>query len=342
MSLKYLDYKDGQIQSDGTRLDRIRVRAPSVMGMVPLSSEWSASGTLIADSISGASPAYHTSGLGKMRDFRRAVDGAMTRYFPQGTLTVGMSYSGESDYISRGMSVLGAQSNEDKSTVWSAGVGVSRDRIQPNNHIVENEFKHGLDLLLGVTQIMGVRDIVQINLGFYNGQGYFSDPYKVYDERPRSRSHQTFLTRWNHHFEASQSTARLAYRNYTDSWGIRSHTFDTEWVQPFADSWSVAPALRIYTQTAADFYVNADPSSYPFPPNPPSNALHYSEDQRVSAFGARTYGLKVSKQLGPDARVDVKVERYEQRGSWALFGSGSTGLDPFYARSVQFGFTRWF
>lgn len=342
VSVRYLDYRDSQGGPDGARVDRIHVRAPSVMAMVPITPEWSAAGTLVTDSISGASPAYHTQGLGRMRDFRRAVDASLTRYMPQGTLTLGVSHSGESDYVSRGASVLATRSSYDKNTVWSAGVGASRDQINPTNRIVESESKQGLDLLLGVTQVMGMRDIVQLNLGLYSGRGYFSDPYKVYDERPRTRTHQTMLLRWNHHFESSQTTARLGYRHYKDSWGIRSHTFDTELVQPVGGGWSVAPALRVYTQGSADFYVGADPNTYPFPPSPPPNALHYSEDQRVSAFGARTYGLKVSKLIGLDARVDVKFERYEQRGSWTLFGSGSTGLAPFFARSVQLGLTHWF
>jgi hypothetical protein len=342
VSFKYLDYQDSQVGADGKRVNRIHVTAPSVMAMVPLSSDWSVAGTVITDSISGASPAYHTSGLGKMRDFRRAVDASATRYLPQGSLTVGMNHSGESDYISRGVSVLATQSSDDKNTVWSAGVGLNRDKINPTNQIVQNETKQGLDLLVGVTQVLGVNDIVQLNVGLYSGSGYFSDPYEVYDERPRSRRHQTLLTRWNHHFDATQSTAKVAYRFYRDSWGINSHTLDTELVQPLGGGWSVAPGLRLYTQTAADFYVNADPSSYPFPPNPPANAIHFSEDQRVSAFGARTYGLKVSRQFGLDTRVDLKVERYEQRGAWTLFGGGSTGLDPFFARMVQFGLTHWF
>jgi hypothetical protein len=342
LSFKYLDYQDSQTAPNGERLRRIHVRAPSVMAMVPLSSEWSVMGSMITDSISGASPAYHTKMLSKMHEFRRAGEASVTRYLPHGTVSVGLNYSGESDYVSRGASVLTTRSTDDKNTVWSAGVGLSRDQINPTNQIVTNESKQGLDLLLGVTQVMSPQDVAQLNLGFYNGQGYFSDPYKVYDQRPHHRSHHTMLGRWNHHFEATQSTTRLAYRYYTDNWGVRSHTLDVEWVQSLPQGWSVAPALRVYTQTAADFFVNADASPYPFPPLPPANALHYSEDQRVSAFGARTYGLKVTKQLGLDTRVDIKVERYAQRGDWALFGSGSTGLDPFYARVVQVGITHWF
>lgn len=342
ISFKYLDYQDSQDGPRGGRLNRIHVRAPSVLSVVPLSSEWSVMGALVTDSISGASPAYHTKKLSNMHDFRRAGETAITRYLPNGTVTLGLNYSGESDYVSRGATLMATRSSDDKNTVLSAGMGVSRDRINPTNQVVTDASKQGLNVLLGVTQVLSTLDVAQLNVGHYSGHGYFSDPYKAYDQRPNLRSHQTVMGRWNHHFESTQSTTRMAYRYYTDSWGVRSHTFDVELVQPLAPGWSVAPAVRVYTQTAADFYVNAETSPYPFPPIPPVNAVHFSEDQRVSAFGARTYGLKVAKQVGRDTRVDVKVERYEQRGAWALFGTGSTGLDTFYARVVQVGITHWF
>jgi hypothetical protein len=255
---------------------------------------------------------------------------------------VGLSHSGENDYISRGVSLLATRATEDKNTTWTAGVGLNRDVINPSNRIVFNESKRGTDFILGVTQVMSMNDIVQVNLGYFNGRGYFSDPYKIYDERPRDRSHETLQARWNHHFSELNGTSRLAYRYYTDNWGIRSHTFDAEWVQAFGDGWRVAPALRYYTQTAANFYVEADPTLSPFPPNPPANARYFSEDQRVSAFGGLTMGVKLSKQLNLDTKVDVKFEQYGQKGSWTLLGSGSKGLAPFYARSLQVGITHSF
>lgn len=352
LSFKYLDYKERQQQTDETGNknagtysksgasafdDRIRVKATASSVVMPLNADWSMSGTLITDSISGASPAYHTQALTGMKDFRRAVDTSMTRYLPNGTVTVGISHSGENDYISRGGSVLATRATEDKNTTWTAGLGVNRDVINPSNRIVFNESKRGTDLILGVTQVTSMNDIVQFNLGYYNGHGYFSDPYKIYDERPRDRSHQTLQSRWNHHFSELNGTSRVAYRYYTDNWGIRSHTFDAEWVQAFGNGWRVAPALRYYTQTAAKFYVEADPSLSPFPPSPPANAKYFSEDQRVSAFGGLTMGMKLSKQLSLDTKVDVKFEQYGQKGAWTALGTGSKGLAPFYARSLIVG-----
>ena len=117
---------------------------------------------------------------------------------------------------------------------------------------------------------------------------------------------------------------------------------DAEWVQQFGNGWSAAPALRYYTQTAAKFYVEVDPRLSPFPANPPPNALYFSEDQRMSAFGGLTMGMKFTKQLNLDTKVDVKFEQYGQKGAWILSGTGSKGLAPFYARNLQVGITRSF
>ena len=113
-------------------------------------------------------------------------------------------------------------------------------------------------------------------------------------------------------------------------------------VQPLPGGWTLTPALRLYTQSAARFYVDAGPIDSPFAPNPPEGALSYTEDQRMSAFGARTLGLKIAKQLDAARLVDVKFERYGQRAGWRLFGTGSPDLLPFNARSLQIGLSRRF
>ena len=103
--------------------------------------------------------------------------------------------------------------------------------------------------------------------------------------------------------------------------------------------------LRLYSQSEADFYVavgaaeKADPTT---PTPPPADAKYYSEDQRLSAFGAITLGLKVSKQLNRNWLADVKYEEYEQRAGWSVNGNGDKGLAPFGARSVQIGLSRKF
>jgi hypothetical protein len=337
ISLRYLDYLDSQPDAD-----RIRVKTSALKIMAPVAGVWALGATLTNDGISGASPAHHTTALGKLTDHRRAFDADATRFLPAGSVTVGASNSNESDYRSRGVSIQGSHSGEDKNTTWTLGTSYTSDEINPTNHVVRDESKQVSEFLLGLTQVMTMRDIVQLNLGVTRGRGYYSDPYKIFDNRPRERNSATILARWNHQFEATDGTLRSSYRYFSDSWNIRAHTLVFEYVQPLSDGWSLTPALRLYSQSAADFYVNAGPPDSPFAPNPPGGAIHFSEDQRMSAYGARTVGLKIAKQIDEDWQADLKVEQYVQKASWRLFGDGSPGLAQFNARSIQLAVARQF
>ncbi|MRW86438.1 DUF3570 domain-containing protein [Pseudoduganella sp. FT26W] len=339
ISVGYLDYRDSQ-----PGFDRINVHAPSISIMAPVAGVWSVSGSLVKDDVSGASPRYHTavSGASRMSDDRKAGDASLTRYLERGSVTVGAAYSTEHDYVSRALSLQGTYESEDRNTTWSAGIGHSDDRIDPVNHIVVNERKRSTNFLLGVTQVLTVNDVAQLTLGYDNGSGYFSDPYKSFDNRPRSRSEATLLARWNHHIAATGGTSRLSYRYYHDSFGVRGHTLGGEYVQPLSDGWSVTPEVRLYTQSAASFYYDPVYDSRlgaPFPPG--YNGTGYmSADQRLSGFGAVTLGLKVSKQIDKLWSVDAKVSAYQQRGSWRLFHDGSPGLDTFRAQTLQIAINR--
>jgi hypothetical protein len=331
--------------SGGSNQDRISINAYSVSALTPIAGVWSLGLTYTSDSVSGASPAYHTSGLTTMNDLRRAVDAQLTRYFSKGTLSAGISHSSESDYVSRSYSLQGSLSTEDKNTTFTLGGSLTDDSINPNNRKVVDEKKQVNAGLAGITRILSKNDIVQLNLGYSHGNGYFTDPYKNIDNRPRDRNNTTVLTRWNHHFDNTDGTAHFSYRYYSDTFGIRAHTLGAEYVQPLRNGWTVTPLLRLYSQSEADFYVavgaaeKADPT---IATPPPVNAVYYTEDQRMSAFGALTLGLKVSKQLNPDWLVDVKYEQYEQRSNWCINGTGDSGLADFGARSIQVGVSRQF
>ncbi len=354
VSFKYLHYQDSQIgngvnvitgASSAGSSSRMGVNAYSLNALVPVAGEWSVGATYTSDSVSGASPMYHTSGLTKMTDLRRAVDVELTRYFSSGTLSFGTGYSKESDYLSRSCSLQGSLSTEDKNTTFTLGGSMNNDDINPVIPPYGAFKKKVYSGIIGITRVLTKNDIVQLNLGYSNGNGDFSDPYKVNDNRPTERNNTTILIRGNHHFEWSDGTAKLSYRYYSDTFGIRAHTLEGEYVQPLSHGWTVTPLLRLYSQSEADFYVavgaveKADPTQ---PTPPPAGAVYYSEDQRMSAFGAITLGLKVSKQLTRDWLVDLKYEEYEQRSNWSLNGNGDPGLAPFGARSIQAGLSMKF
>lgn len=337
LSVRYLNYEESQ-----PGLDRIKVHSPSLALETPIGAAWSLNASLTADAVSGASPRYHTaiSGASRMHDNRTAGDVALTRYFDNASLTVGAAYSTEHDYVSRALSVLGTVTSEDHNTTWSFGVGGADDSIDPVNFIVRDAGRQSVNLIAGVTRVLTPNDLAQVTLGYARGHGYFNDPYKALDVRPDERTQRTLMLRWNHHHGASDGTTRLSYRLYDDSFGIRAHTLAGEYVQPFGQGWSVTPSLRLYSQRAASFYVDT-PGNDGFPVVLASGGLTYgSADQRLSAFGALTAGIRLARQIDRDWLADVKVESYRQRSQWRVFGHGSEPLAPLRALSLQVGVSR--
>ena len=341
ISIRYLYYREDQ-----PGLERIAVQAPSIYVLAPLAGQWSLAASATADDVSGATPRYHTtvSGASRMSDLRKAGDVTLTRYLRRATVGVSAAYSIEHDYRSRALSLQASLASEDSNTTWNLALGGAHDSIDPVNRIVSGEGRTTRSLLAGVTQVLSPLDIAQFTLTHSSGHGYYSDPYKLVDQRPRSRRQSTLLLQWNHRFAGLGGTGRFSYRYYSDSFGIAAHALGADYVQSLAPGWSVTPSLRLYAQRAADFYFDPAYDAGLGPPFPPGHVFggagFSSSDQRLSAFGVVTVGLKLARQISPDWSVDLKLERYEQRGAWRVFGRGSPGLAPTRALSLQLGVTR--
>jgi hypothetical protein len=351
VAFKYLKYEDEQKQPD---MDRIGVNAYSMRAMVPIAGKWAFDVTGTYDEVSGASPHFHTfhrrlidgvSGASTMKDYRHAIDVGVTRYFGQGSITAGISNSQENDYISRSYSLQGSYATQSKNTTFTLGTSVTTDNITATGYPEIHEKKNINAYMVGVTQVMSKNDIVQVNLGRSIGHGYFTDPYKTADERPRTRRYTTVLGRWNHYFENLDSASHLSYRYYTDTFGIRAHTFSADYAQSLPYHFTVTPSVRYYSQTEANFYVPVGPDELITPEEhtvPPADMLYYTEDSRLSAFGALTFGVKVEKRFLTSWMVDFRIDHYAQRGNWAMSGNPDPALAKFSANFIQVGVSREF
>ncbi|MEO8133720.1 MAG: DUF3570 domain-containing protein [Betaproteobacteria bacterium] len=333
IDLKYLYYRDWQPGAG-----RMRISAPSFHVLMPLENRLALEGSFVIDSISGASPLYHdtlsgASGAG-VNDLRKAGDVKLTRYFDRAAVGLGFAYSIEHDYLSRAFSLDGRVSSGDNNTTLAVGVGIANDDIDSVNLVARGRTKRTTDMMVGLTQVLSPNDIVQSNVTYSVGRGYYDDPYKAIDVRPDKRDQLAWLTRWNHHLEALDATLRLSARYYRDTFGVRALTAGAEWVQAYG-AWTITPSLRYYTQGAADFYFGP-PFPTGFRPGQP-----YSADQRLSSFGALTPGIKIARAFPDGWHADFKFEHYQQRNDWAsLFddnGRNAKDLKPMRANFFQFG-----
>jgi len=338
IALRYYDYRDWQ-----PGVDRMSVKSPSLYAFVPLSDSLTVEGSLVYDSVSGASPLYHdavsgASGRG-IGDYRSAADAKVTKYFGDSSLAAGAAYSHEQDYISRAASVEWRTWSDDRNRTYAIGFGAAKDRInavEGVNAPVLDQPRETYDYLLGITQVLDAASVVESSVTWSDGRGYFSDPYKLHDTRPNHRRIFAWLTHYNRYFAAPDATLRLGYRYLDDSFGDRSHMLEASWVQALPYGLTLTPTIRYLTQSAARFY--RDP---PFPQGfVPGQS--YTADERLSAFGAVTLGVRLAKELPHRLTIDVAFNAYRQRGDWRMDVHGSPALAEFSARWIEFGLAKRF
>lgn len=334
-SARYLDYRDWQPGAN-----RIEVTSPSFYLMKPFSDTLVVEGSYVLDAISGASPLFHNtlsgaSGVG-VHDYRKAGDVKVTKYIDRWAVGVGAAVSSEHDYLSRAASLDIRYSTDDRNRTYAFGIGGASDRIDSENLVAVGKTRHTVDLLAGITQALNADALVQSNITYSRGHGYYSDPYKTIDLRPDARRVLAWLTRFNQYVAAYDATLKLSYRYLRDSFGSDSHAIEASWRQPVPWGFALTPSLRYYTQSAADFY--RDP---PFPQGLVVGQP-YTADTRLSAFGALTPALRIERLFTDGWSVDVTFAFYRQRSGWRIGGGGSPGLEPFSARWIEAGLSKSF
>jgi Protein of unknown function (DUF3570) len=330
--LQYGYYRDYQRTGD-----RMEIHAPMGFIHAPISDSTEIEASTVLDTMSGASPLYldtlsGASGTG-VKDNRWAGDLKVTEHWQQFSLGAGLIYSTEDDYRSRGGVIESRWWTPDKNTTVVAAFSGNGDNISSTNDSSIDEFRRTYNLLLGVTQVMSPRSAFQSNLTLSTGDGYFSDPYKTFDHRPRSRDQMAWLGRWVLSVPEAAGSFHADYRFTHDSWGVSSHMLDLAWFQELGAKWLVRPSVRWFTQGDAEFFTGRFP--------PPQRGVVYSADQRLSSFGALTVGGLVAYQITETVSVDLSYEFLQQRDSLRP-GGGTEGLEPFFAHFLIAGVTKQF
>jgi hypothetical protein len=328
----YLNYRDWQ-----PGRDRMTVNSPAMYTLLPMSDTTVFEAAVVYDQMSGASPLYFNTLSGAtIGEYRTAGDMKVTKYFGAYAISVGGAISDEQDFLSRAASASVQFFSDDRNRTWTLGIAGTNDRINSSNGVAVGQKRNSVDFLVGVTQALSPTALVQSNLTYYTGHGYYSDPYKTLDTRPDKRRIGAWLTRYNQFLPEADATLKLGYRLLFDSFGGNSNMVEAAWAQGLPYGFTVTPLLRYYTQSAASFYYN--------PPFPRGfvEGQSYSADTRLAAFGAVTAGVTVSKLLSDGWRIALRGDYYRQNPDWRLGGDGSPGIQTFSARWLEVTFARTF
>lgn len=258
---------------------------------------------------------------------------------------IGASFSKEYDYLHLGVSGGLSKELQNKNTKFSVGLALSADTFEPvgntpipfaNQNAAKGsstQSKNTLDAILGVTQILSKKTILQLNYGMSNADGYLNDPYKwisrvdntgkitenLYESRPDSRiGHNVFGA--IKHTLSGNNVLTTSARLHTDDWGINSYTLDAKYRVGLGGRKSIEPHLRYYHQSAADFYQPQLDASATLP-------QYASADYRLAEFDAYTLGATYRWKDNNDRDWRLTGEFYTQKPTTVALTTGQAGLD---------------
>lgn len=351
---QYLEDELPQSQVAGGSQERYDISAFRLRAALPVLESFRVTGDLGYETLSGASPWYVVEGedgqpmqimSGATIDEERIDVSIDTRHYGQNSEhALVLGYSTENDYTAANVGVEGLYTLGDQHTSVNLGAGYSDDTVEPTEggtlqRVVEEQ-RDAVDVVIGLTRILGARTVLQSAVSYTVQSGFLSDPYKlamvdgvaVPDSRPDEREQFAWTTRLRHRLEDVPVSLHLDYRYFSDSWNVESHTLELALYQEWGDNWWLTPSLRYYSQSQADFY-------RPFYPAERADG-HYSSDYRLSPYGAITIGLALRRKLGEHA-VSLSAEYYDSDADYAL-GSvevENPGLVDFALATLGFDFS---
>ena len=278
------------------------------------------------EDMSGASPWFSTanaagepvinmSGASGITDARSELS-IGTRYYSQnGNFGGAVGYSEENDYRATYVNLSGSRNFNNDLTTVTLGFSHSADDIFPTDaelfNRVRNEDKRATSAAVSLSQVINRVTTFQTALSITEQSGYLSDPYKLQDARPDNKTQIALSNSLRYFFIEADGALQANYRYYHDDFGISSHTLDLSWFQNINRSFQVAPMLRYYSQSAAEFYTNIDDFTKPL-------TEPQSSDYRLSAFGAFSGGINLIADFG-DWTTTFTAERYVANEKYSVY-----------------------
>jgi hypothetical protein len=321
--------------------DRMSIQTHSVSFAQKLTDAFDVKGELTYDGISGSTPTGTVLPSGKIaltqvQDIRRAVSLQLDAKWGSQTISPGFAYSKEDDYESYGMSLNDAIEFNEKNTVLQLGLSQNIDSVRESDEHTWNP-KHSTEAIIGISQLLSPRTIINAAFTFGNDSGYLSDPYRlagfvpdgfpfsigVPERRPSHRNKEILYTSLLHYFDSLNASLEGSYRFYHDSYGVYANTLGLTWHQWLGTHLIVEPFFRFYEQSAADFYQVTFSGPFTIDPNGPPG--FHSSDYRLSELYTLDSGLQATVVITDFLHVIAGYHRYEMHG---LDGKTSTAMYP--------------
>jgi hypothetical protein len=237
----------------------------------------------LTDTVSGASIDVRTSGASPYTETRTQNSLSAEFLFGKTTYSIGATHSYEPDYRSNSENFAVSQSMFGDLTTVTMSYRRTFNDVYRNEcvmHDTENvcvEKAHDpsfgektMDQRsygVGLTQVLTRNSLLGMNLEVITDQGWLSNPYRSFvyldsteatgyarspEVDPNTRTSNAISGDYKYYLPW-RAALDVQYRYFQDTWGIRAHTAQLGYTQPWRN-WTFDGSFRFYTQSHADFY----------------------------------------------------------------------------------------
>lgn len=260
-------------------------------------------------------------------------------------ISLGISYSEESDYKNKGASAEYLMYlNSSKNRSITVGASFMENEVLDFLEDVWNSFDL-INAQIGFTQVINANSVGKVSIFFLTEDGHLSNPYfnvvrrinvtleptdpaylKFYlsrDKRPDKREAGGLSTQYVTTL-GKATTMQLSYRYYQDNWAVRSHTLEGKSYHDIGSKFRFGPVLRLYDQSAANFFKANDSIDSVFDEQGFATA-----DHRLGDFTSWTVQLGLEYKSSSDMVWNI-TSGYQEQSSGLTFVWVNAGVSYKY------------
>ena len=316
--------QEASTTNTGESVERYAIEIQQFGIVAPLSSTVVMSLDASTETLSGASPWYIQEDDGQIEQVmsgatieeeRNEISLGTNIYADNQRLGLSITQSTENDYESTSFNANTSKYFNDDNTTLDLSFSFSDDTITPtqdpmgDTRITEDD-RNTESYSIALSQVINKTFLIGGGFSYTKSKGYLSDPYKLVsvagalteDSRPDTREQIAIDVKARKYFEGIEGAFHTDYRYYTNNWGVNSNTISFGWYQNLG-SWQLASSMRYYDQKAANFYSNVFENV--------RGDGFYSNDYRLSSFGATSYRVGLTKTFIDVGLITIAYENYQ-------------------------------
>ena len=337
----------------------VTIQGPSLLVRKQFAGKFSASANYYIDDISSASIDVVTT-ASPYNEKRTQYSVGLDYLHDRWLMNIGFTSSEENDFSAETFSIGVSQDIFGDLTTITLGYSVGDDVVGRRGDSVFSDTIQRQHYRLGVSQILTKNLMMGLSYETITDEGFLNNPYRQvrfvdttsalgfsYEPEvyPRTRTSDAAALRMRYYLPY-RAALHGEYRSYSDTWDIKSSTFELGYTHPLDSGIVIEAKVRAYSQDRAEFFSDL------FPRQQFQNFM--ARDKELSTFTSNTLRLGVSYDIMEGGW------RFVERGSVSfvydhiLFdyedfrdltqANGVAGTEPLYsfnADVVQFFVSFW-